>query len=122
MINLISKLVSYFSHKNDELHFPSEEEVEQYTKRLRDQRKAEELEWAEEGVPLIKKRIVEYALRGENHFCVTNGPAAHKMFYALKCSWDEIEEWGKQEGVILSKNEHNYARFQDIWVSWERIK
>ena len=110
-----------YTHK-DELHFPSEEEVAQYDKRLQDQRKAKELEWAEEGVPL-KESIIEYALRGGTRYWATNNWAEYKQFYALKWLWDEIVEWGKQEGILLSKEEVEDGNgFTTIRVSWERIK
>ena len=110
-----------YTHK-DELHFPSEEEVAQYDKRLQDQRKAKELEWAEEGVPL-KESIIEYALRGGSRYQVTNNWVEYKQFYALKRLWDEIVEWGKQEGILLSKEEVEDGNgFTTIRVSLERIK
>ena len=110
-----------YTHK-DELHFPSEEEVAQYNKRLRDQRKAKELELEEEGVHL-KESIIEYALRGGTRYCVADNWTEYKQFYALKWLWDEIEEWGKQEGILLSKEEVEDGNgFTTIRVSWERIK
>ena len=111
----------YSTYKNDELHFPSEEEVAQYNKRLQDQRKAKELELAEEGVPL-KESIIEYALRGGTRYQATDNWAERKQFYALKWLWDEIVEWGKQEGILLSKEEvEDDKGFTTIYVSWERI-
>ena len=108
------------THKDGELHFPSEEEVVQYNNRLRDRRKAKELEFAEGGVPL-KKSLIECALRGGSHYQVTNNWAGHKQFYALKWLWDEIVEWGKQEGILLSKEEvEDDNGFTTIRVSWER--
>ena len=121
------RLVSVFkldcsTHKDDELHFPSEEEVAQHNKRLQDQRKAKELEWAEQGVHL-KKSLIECALRGGSHYQATDNWAGHKQFYALKWLWDEIVEWGKQEGIILSKEEVEDGNgFTTIRVSWERIR
>lgn len=121
------RLISAFkldcsTYKNDELHFPSEEGVAQYNKRLRDQRKARELELAEEGVPL-KESIIEYALRGGNRYWATDNWVERKQFYALKWLWDEIVEWGKQEGILLSKEEvEDDNGFTTIRVSWERIK
>lgn len=110
-----------YTHK-DELHFPSEEEVAQYDKRLQDQRKANELEWAEEGVPL-KESIIEYALRGRTCYWATDNLAERKQFCALKWLWGEIVEWGKQEGILLSKEEvEDDKGFTTIYVSWERIK
>ena len=112
--------LDYSTYKNDELHFPSEEEVVQYNNRLRDQRKANELEYAEGGVPL-KKSLIECALRGGSRYQVTNNWAEHKQFYALKWLWDEIVEWGKQEGILLSKEEVEEDKgFTTIYVSWER--
>ena len=109
-----------YTHK-DELHFPSEEEVVQHNNRLQDQRKAKELEWAEQGVPL-KESIIEYALRGGTRYCATNNWVEYKQFYALKWLWDEIVEWGKQEGILLSKEEVGEDNgFTTIYVSWERI-
>ena len=109
------------THKDGELHFPSEEEVAQYNKRLQDQRKAKELEWEEEGVPL-KESIIEYALRGGTRYWATDNWAERKQFYALKWLWDEIVEWGKQEGILLSKEEvEDDNGFTTIRVSWERI-
>ena len=111
-----------FTHKDDELHFPSEEEVVQHNNRLQDQRNAKELEWAEEGVPL-KESIIEYALHGETCYWVTDRYSGRKQFYALKWLWDEIVEWGKQEGILLSKEEvEDDSGFTTIRVSWERIK
>ena len=110
------------THKDGELHFPSEEEVVQYNNRLRDRRKARELGCAEGGVPL-KKSLIECALRGGSHYQVANNWAGHKQFYALKWLWDEIMEWGKQEGILLSKEEVEEGNgFTTIRVSWERIK
>ena len=111
-----------YTHKGDELHFPSEEEVAQYNKRLQDQRKAKELEWAEQGVPLVKKSIIEYALHGKNRCSIDYNNEEYRQFYALKWLWDEIVEWGEQEGILLSKEECSLGRFDYIWVSWERIK
>jgi hypothetical protein len=109
------------THKDGELHFPSEEEVVQYNNRLRDQRKAKELECAEGGVHL-KKSLNECALRGGSHYQVTNDWAGKRQFYALKWLWDEIVEWGKQEGILLSKEEvEDDNGFTTIRVSWERI-
>ena len=122
MINLISKLFSYFSYKNDKLRFPSEEEVAQYNKRLRDQRKARELELAEGGVHL-KESLIACALRGETRYQATNNWAECKQFYAVKWLWNEIVEWGKQGGILLSKEEvEDDKGFTTIYVSWERIK
>ena len=110
-----------YTHK-DELHFPSEEEAAQYNKRLQDQRKAKELEWAEEGVPLVKKSIIEYALRGKNSCSIVDyDKEEYRQFCALKWLWDEIVEWGEQERILLSKEECSLGRFDYIWVSWERI-
>ena len=110
-----------YTHKVDELHFPSEEEVAQHNKRLQDQRKAKELELAKEGVPL-KESIIEYALRGGNRYLATDNWVERKQFYALKWLWDEIVEWGKQEGILLSKEEvEDDNGFTTIRVSWERI-
>ena len=109
------------THKNDELHFPSEEEVAQYNKRLRDQRKARELELAEGGVHL-KESLIACALRGETNYQATNNWAECEQFYALKWLWDEIVEWGKQGGILLSKEEvEDDNGFTTIRVSWERI-
>jgi hypothetical protein len=37
--------------------------------------------------------------------------------------WGEIVEWGKQEGILLSKEEvEDDKGFTTIYVSWERIK
>ena len=121
------RLISLFkldcsTYKNDELHFPSEEEVAQYNNRLQDHRKAKELELAEEGVHL-KKSIIEYALRGGTRYLATNNWVEYKQFYALTWLWDEIVEWGKQEGILLSKEEVEDSNgLTTIRVSWERIK
>lgn len=109
------------THKDGELHFPSEEEVVQHNNRLQDQRKAKELEWADEGVPL-KKLIIKYGLIGKNHCCVRNNYAEIRYFFAAKWLWYELVEWGKQEGILLSKEEVEDGNgFTTIRVSWERI-
>ena len=111
-----------FTHKDDKFRFPSEEEVAQHTKRLQDQRKARELELAEGGVPL-KESLIACALRGETYYQATDNWVERKQFYALKWLWDEIVEWGKQEGILLSKEEVEDGNgFTTIRVSWERIK
>ena len=111
-----------FTHKNDELHFPSEEEVAQHTKLLQDQRKTKELEWADGGVPL-KELIIKYGLLGKNYCCIHNNYAEIRYFFAAKWLWNEIVEWGKQEGILLSKEEVEDGNgFTTIRVSWERIK
>ena len=110
------------THKDGELHFPSEEEVVQYNNSLRDQRKARELELADVGVHL-KESLIACALRGETHYQATNNWVEYKQFYALKWLWDEIVEWGKQEGILLSKEEVEDGNgLTTIRVSWERIK
>ena len=110
------------THNDGELHFPSEEEVAQYNKRLRDQRKARELELAEGGVHL-KESLIACALRGETRYQATNNWAECEQFYALKWLWNEIVEWGKQGGILLSKEEvEDDNGFTTIRVSWERIK
>ena len=114
--------ISMFVSKDDKLHFPSKAEVVQHNNRLRDQRKAKELECADGGVPL-KKSLIECALRGGSHYQATDNWAERKQFYALKWLWDEIVEWGKQEGILLSKEEVEDGNgFTTIRVSWERIK
>ena len=78
-----------FTQKDDKFRFPSEEEVAQHTKRLQDQRKAKELEWVEEGVPL-KESIIEYALRGGTRYWATDNWEERKQFCALKWLWGGI--------------------------------
>ena len=53
----------------------------------------------------------------------TDNWAERKQFYALKWLWDEIVELGKQEGILLSKEEvEDCNGFTTIHVSLERIK
>ena len=121
------RLISVFkldcsTHKDGELHFPSEEEVVQYNNSLRDQRKARELELADVGVHL-KESLIACALRGETQYQATNNWVEYKQFYALQWLWDEIMEWGKQEEILLSKEEVEDGNgLTTIRVSWERIK
>ena len=77
---------------------------------------------AEVGVHL-KESLIACALRGETYYQATDNWVEYKQFYALKWLWDEIVEWGKQEGILLSKEEVEDGNgFTTIYVNWERIK